>query len=99
VGAVAGEFLLFFAGAVSFKEAFYGTGPPANRDAELWIAVGAWSLAIFLAVCALQVVYGFSVGAESKSAIVALAVLGIVLNALPLILFGLLYVGLRGIGR
>jgi hypothetical protein len=65
----------------------------------LWVAIGAWSLAVFAGACALQVVYGFGVTAQSKSAIVALAVLGIALTLLPLVLVGLLYIGLRGIGR
>jgi hypothetical protein len=95
-GFVALQLVLFFAGCIVFKEAVYG---PGHGVAGLWIALGAWSLGVFAGVCALQVVYGFRVAAESKSGIVTLAVLGLVLNAIPLVLLCLLYVGLQGIGR
>jgi hypothetical protein len=99
-GFIDGQFVLLLVGAFFFKEAFYGAwGAGGDRFVLLWVAIGAWSLAVFLGACALQVVYGFDVVGESKSAIASMAVLGIVLNALPLILFGLLYLGLQGIGR
>jgi hypothetical protein len=63
------------------------------------MAIVVWVLGFFTGACALQVVYGFGVVAESKSRIVILAALSIVLNALVLGLLFLLCLGLSGIGR
>ncbi|HEV3300502.1 MAG TPA: hypothetical protein VG055_12720 [Planctomycetaceae bacterium] len=79
-GLVALPFLLLYAGSMIFKEA---DETPGNVEG-LWVAVGVWSLAVFLDACALLVVYGFGVPAASRPAIVTPAVLGIVLNALLL---------------
>jgi hypothetical protein len=91
---VAGEFALFLVGGHFFQEALNNP-----RGVEPWELIGPWSLAIVLGACALLVVYRFGVAAQSKVAIVTAAVLGMVLNALPFVLFALLWFGFQKTGR
>jgi hypothetical protein len=90
---------LLAAGGFVFKDAVYGAPPLWSAAVGLWVAIAAWVLGFFAGACALQIVYGFGVVAQSKSGIVILAALGIVLNALVIGLLFLLYLGLKGIGR
>jgi hypothetical protein len=80
-----------------FNDAVYGTPLIWSSTVGLRVAIGAWALGVFAGACALQIVYGFGATAQSKTGVVIIAVLGIVLNALALVLLFLLYQGLKRI--
>jgi hypothetical protein len=71
----------------------------AGGQAAFLSALGAWFLGICAGGVALVVVGVRGVTAQSKIKIVVLAVLGMVVNAIPPVLLAMLVYGLQGIGR
>ncbi len=101
-GAVAVPFVLFFLGGIIFNRAASEKvavhGRAGNESGGVWVAISTWLLAVLVSGVAMAAISRFRLGKRSKTVMMIVAVLGLTLNALPLIALTLLNIVLRGPG-